>query len=198
LNDNIGYAKACNQLAIYGTGDIIGLLNADVWLNTAHVDTIQQRFDNGDFHIYGPKQRDEHKKITHGGIVGTPASPRHRNWQKLDSHGELSNDIIEPVTISGSAYFIRRNTWDELTNCPTYRECYPEAEGAFLPTRHYYEETWCSYHARSHGYKIVFDGTVTIGHSFHASPIKSSTDQRYFSESRILFDDMCLYHEIES
>src|ERR1700758_2938148 len=33
FNENIGYARACNQLAAQGTAEIIGFLNADVWLS---------------------------------------------------------------------------------------------------------------------------------------------------------------------
>ncbi len=195
-NDNIGYAAACNHLASQGSGDIIGLLNADAWLTTEDLRQIQLRFDETDVAILGPKQRNEQHKITHGGIFGTQKEPEMRGWLKFDPKDEMYRDTLEAVTVSGAAYFIRRDVWDELTNCPTYHEMHPKALGAFLPTKHYYEETWCSYHAAAHGHKIVYDGTISIGHTFHASSPINSEPQELFYNSQVMFRTMCDIHGI--
>ncbi len=197
-NDNIGYSGACNQLAGEGSSDIIALLNADVWMTSASMVRAQQIFDeNPDIHILGPKQRDENGLITHAGIVGTNTAPAHRGWRQSDFDDQLYKDRVPCVTVSGSAYFIRREVWDTLTNHPKYQEMYPGATGAFLPTPHYYEETWCSYFARHLGYNVVYDGTVSIGHSWHkSSPVGGEADSK-FKESQAIFRKACDYIGIE-
>lgn len=198
MNDNIGYSGACNQLAARGSSDIIALLNADVWITSEALVRAQKIFDdNPDIHILGPKQRDENGLITHAGIVGTNTSPAHRGWRQSDFNDELYKDRVPCVTVSGSAYFIRREVWNTLTNHPQYREMYPDAAGAFLPTPHYYEETWCSYFARHLGYNVVYDGSISIGHSWHkSSPVGGEADSK-FKESQEIFRKACDYIGIE-
>lgn len=202
INENIGYSAACNDLAAYSNSNIIGLLNSDVWFSTEDMVKIDNIFkENPDIHILGPKQRDENSFITHAGIVGTNTSPKHRGWRDYDPSDVLYKDRIECVTVSGSAYFIRRDVWNSLWNHPKYREIYPDATGAFLPTPHYYEETWCSYFARHLGYNVVYDGSVSIGHSWHASSPKpgkgySEADSK-FPISREIFRSACDYIGIE-
>lgn len=201
-NENIGYSAACNALAASSKNDVIGLLNADVWLTSADVFKINRIFEeNPDIHILGPKQRDENGYITHAGIIGTNTAPAHRGWRNWDPSDTMFKDRIECVTISGSAYFIRRDVWNSLTNDKKYQEMYPGAIGAFLPTPHYYEETWCSYFARHLGYNVVYDGSVSIGHSWHASSPKpgqgySEADSK-FPISREIFRKACDYIGIE-
>lgn len=204
-NDNIGYAAACNQLASFGSGDIIGLLNSDVWLSTSDVLSIQKSFDNNpNVHILGPKQRDERGAITHAGIGGTNVRPLHRGWHKPDPMDVEFRDMLQMVTVSGSAYFIRRSVWEALTSDEEYQELVntivlngwipksrTEPLGAFLPTKHYYEETFCSYFARHRGYNVYYDGRISIGHSWHAAHEKGSDADKHWSESQFLFRYAC-------
>jgi GT2 family glycosyltransferase len=191
-NENIGYSAAANQLSSVGSGDVIAILNADVWLKTKDLIDMQDFFDqNPDIHIVGPKQRDENGLITHGGIIGTNTKPIMRGWREKDPKDILYKDVIDCVTISGSAFFIRRKVWNDMTNNKQYRSIYPNATGAFLPTPHYYEETWCSYFARYLGYKVVYNGHISIGHSWHkSSPIGGEADQK-FKLSQKIFRDAC-------
>lgn len=191
-NDNVGYAAACNHLASLGSADVICLLNADVWMTSAAVMKIDEIFQQDDnVHILGPKQRDEKGFITHAGIVGSNIAPKHRGWREHDPNDVLYKDRIDCVTVSGSAYFVRRDVWNTLWNDPEYRRMYPEATGAFLPTPHYYEETWCSYFARHRGYNVVYDGSVSVGHSWHkSSPVGGEADQK-FQTSREIFRKAC-------
>jgi GT2 family glycosyltransferase len=195
-NENVGYSAACNLMAANTDSDIICLLNADVWLTSEDVVKVQKIFDqNPDIHILGPKQRDESGRITHAGIVGTNTAPKHRGWREYDAEDILYRDRVECVTVSGSAYFIRRSVWEALTNDEEYRKMYPQAIGAFLPTPHYYEETWCSYFARHRGYNVVYDGTVSIGHSWHASSPKPGEGYSHadaqFKVSQSIFRNAC-------
>lgn len=195
-NTNVGYSAACNTLASYGEGDVIGLLNADVWLTTDDVEQIQFSFDTmPDCAILGPKQRDEMGHITHAGIFGDNEHPTHRGWKQFDPQDLLYRDVMEAVTVSGSAYFIRRSVWKDLTKCDVYRQCAPETLGAFLPTPHFFEETFCAYHARAHGYKIFYDGRISIGHSWHSSSPVGSQNLK-FAQSREIFRSACDAHGI--
>lgn len=196
--ENIGYARACNDVAEKGSAPIVALLNADVWFTYGQLKRIQKSFDQNEaIAILGPKQRDEAGRIVHAGIFGSNEQPKHRGWKQLDLSDELYRDQVEAVTISGSAYFIRRNIWQELTQCKIYQQIAPGATGAFLPTPHYYEETFCSYHARAHEHKIFYDGNISIGHSWHAShDIGSRVDKEFFSSSQRSFRAACAVHNI--
>lgn len=202
LRKNIGYSAAVNMMASRSRADIIGILNGDVWMTTDDCRNIQKIFnDNPEIDILGPKQRDENGFITHAGIVGTNTQPKHRGWREHDPNDVLYKDRIECVTVSGSAYFIKRSVWNSLTTNEKYSQIYPNAIGAFLPTPHYYEETWCSYFARHLGYKVFYDGSVSIGHSWHASTPKPgegvSHADRYFPISREIFRKACDHIGIE-
>lgn len=199
LQNNVGYARACNSLAASSSGEIIALCNADIWMYASDIYHIDQIFkNNNDIHLLGPKQRDEIGRITHGGIFGTLEAPQHRGWRQSDPDDILYRSRERAVTISGSAYFIRRNVWDDLTKCQQYQDVAPNALGAFLPTKHYWEETYCSYHAQAHGYNVFYEGAVSIGHSWHASsPINGPMDHPdVIEESRSTFRNACDYHNI--
>jgi len=197
-NSNVGYSSACNQLASMGSSDIICLLNADVWLKSNDINKVKALYESDDsIHILGPKQRDENGYITHAGIVGTNLSPKHRGWREHDPHNNLYIDRIECVTVSGSAYFIRRDVWDSLSNNSEYKKIFPDSNGAFLPTPHYYEETWCSYFARHLGYNVHYDGSISIGHSWHKSSEVGGHADSYFSISREIFRKACDHFKIE-
>ena len=202
LRENIGYSAAVNMMASKSKSSIIGILNGDVWMTSKDCTRIEQIFNqNEDIHILGPKQRDEKGFITHAGIIGSNVHPKHRGWREHDPHDLLYKDQIDCVTVSGSAYFVRRDVWDAMTSHPKYKEMYPNAIGAFLPTPHYYEETWCSYFARYLGYNVIYDGTVSIGHSWHASTPRPgegiSHADKYFPISREIFRKACDYIGIE-
>lgn len=201
FNDNIGYASACNQLAAMGSAPIVGLLNSDVWLNTKKLRHIISAFEEyPEIAILGPKQLDERNHITHAGIEGDETTARPRGWKIADPKDRKFKELKEMVSVSGSAYFVRREIWDELTNCPIYQEVpvvkQNPHKGAFLPTPHYYEETFCSYHARAHGYKVFYDGRVSIGHSWHASHAQGSKYDRMMTISKKLFQAACDSHGI--
>jgi glycosyltransferase involved in cell wall biosynthesis len=209
-NFNYGYAYACNFLASESRSDVIGLLNADVWLRSRDVARIEERMIELNTDILGPKQRDEDGNITHAGIFGSNTEPQHRAWKVSDPDDTLFRDSLNAVTVSGSAYFVNRLTWENLGNDDEYlallqhlveKNCIPtwssSIRGAFLPTPHYYEETWCSYFARHRGYNIMYDGEVSIGHSWHASSEIGGEPDSKFKISQAIFRESCDFMGIE-
>lgn len=195
VEGNIGYAQACNYGANFGKRDFIAFFNADVILTKNAINLCHDALRaNTDWAILGPCQVDNGNRIRHAGIFGSLEAPIHRGWNETN-RGQF-RDVRDAVTVSGSAYFIRRSVWDELTACPLYRDIAPDAQGAFLPTRHYYEETFCSYHAHAHDYRVVYYGYVTIVHKWHqASPIGGFAEQQ-FPISREYFRKACNHHGI--
>lgn len=145
FNENIGYGRACNQLAAMGQSEYIALCNSDIWFtNSYQIEALMDILNNDQtISILGPKQRDESGYVTAGGIFGTLEAPKHRGWKVYDPEDHLYRDRQEAVTVAGSAYFIRRPVWNELTNCDVYKGlevCQNSGVplGAFLPTPHYY------------------------------------------------------------
>jgi GT2 family glycosyltransferase len=185
FDENCGYATAVNHGSTLSDREIVVALNADVQLRgTAPED---------DWGILGPMQTDQRGLLTHSGIFGTPENPTFEgNWHKKPV--EAHRVIREAVSVSGSAYFVKRDLWRELTECSLFRRACPEAEGAMLVTPHYYEEMFVSLHARSHGYKVIYDGTTEIIHKWHqASPIGGWAD-RQMPISRDIFRRACDIH----
>jgi GT2 family glycosyltransferase len=192
---NVGYARACNELGSMGSSDVVAVFNADVILKPEALDTCAGMLvSQPRWGVLGPRQVDDHNKITAGGIFGTSEQPFMRSWKESDQ-GQCNDIRDDCVTVSGAAMFIRRQLWNDLTNCPTFREIAPDALGPLLPTQHYYEETWCCYHARHHDYRCVFLGTVGIVHRWHTShPQGSDVDRMVMPSSRAYFRAACEKH----
>ncbi len=188
---NVGYAKAVNRAALMGEHDVIGIFNADTKFTdniaTECHDVLQS---DTKWAILGPRQVDSKGRITHGGFV-----PYERGFHGLD-HPDYHDIRPDAATVSGSAFFVKRSVWQELTGCPLYEQF--KAEGAFLPTQHYFEETWCCYHARSHGYKVVYYGPSVMIHEWHRASSRGGFADQQFSRSKALFERACECHGIQT
>ena len=197
-HSNFGYSYAVNTGVAFGSHDTIVAFNADICLTPGAVEGCTQLLHSRpDYGVVGPKQLDSGRRITHAGIFGTLENPRHRGFHELDRNKEKYKDIRDDcVSVSGSAYFTKRDVWDELWHCPTYMALHPDVEGAFLPTSHYYEETWYSYHCHAHGYKVVYNGETDIVHKWHtATPVGGIAESR-MPESKKMFQIACDSHKI--
>lgn len=173
--ENIGYSGACNRGA-YGSYDHVGLFNADVRITEGSIDALVSYLDADDTRaVAGPRQLDERGRFTAAGIFGDREHPIHRGWQE-NAGGKYQDNRDDCPTVSGAAFVVKRAAWDELTNCPEFSRAsvacqLGEPQGALLNTQHFYEETFCCYHAIQHGYKCCFLGEVTMVHKWHqASP----------------------------
>ena len=204
FGDNIGYARAANFVirnareCMDSDPAVIAIFNADTrFIDRGCVDScIDLLMSNDDVAVVGPMQRDSAGKITHAGIVGTNSKPIHRGW--MSNYPDQYRDITDAVSVSGSAYFIKTSVWDEMTACPLYIQAAPSALGAFLPTQHYYEETFCSYHVREHGYRVLYNGEAEMIHEWHkASEVNGEVDVKIMPESKKLFEHACNLHRIE-
>lgn len=191
---NLGYARACNLGASLGHAQYLALLNCDIAFKEGCVQTIIDYFDtNPDAGVIGPRTTTTDGRLTHAGIIRNPnGRDQHRAW--LHPDGPAYQDTLSVPTVSGATYFVRRTAWDELTACPFFQETAPGASGAFLPTRHFYEETWCSYHARAHGWDVVYLGATKMIHEWHKSSPVGSIPMHAAEEQ---FRKACAHHDIE-
>lgn len=199
--ENIGYARAVNYLSTLGESEVLGIFNADTRLTENLVTECHNALmSNPTWAVVGPRQIDDTGRITHGGIFGDSAHPKERGFKHRNSN-EYADIREDAITVSGSAYFIKRSVWNELYNCPIYRASNQDAEGAFLPTPHFYEETYCSFHARAHGYKTVYYGPATMIHRWHGSTRRTGPAERHLQQlrrtSREMFRTACDAHGIE-
>lgn len=195
---NVGYAFACNTAVMNSDADYFAFFNADVWFRDDAIDKTLMAMIEGDWGVCGPRQVDSKRKFTHAGIFGTHEAPKHRAWHHTD-RGDYT-DTVEAITVAGSAYFIKGDVWRDLAGCPIFKQFLYDQQrdciGAFLPTKHYYEETWCSYHAWKHGYKVMYFGGATVVHEWHkASPLGGHAD-KLMAESQAMFRAACDVHDI--
>jgi GT2 family glycosyltransferase len=193
---NLYYSGALNRAAKWCNSEVMAFFNADTQIRAGVLDHCSDLLMSDPlFAVVGPGQVSSRGLTTHAGIFGTLDRPRHRGWkERWKSDFE---DTREAVTVSGSAYFVKTDVYHELWDCPQYREIYPDVEGAFLPTTHYYEETWFSYHAQAHGYKVMYTGEMQMVHEWHgASPVGGWAEQQ-MPKSRRMFREMCQHHSIQ-
>ena len=193
---NVGYGAACNLGGAVGTNDAILFANSDTILKPGFEECYKalQFFD--DWGLLGPRQVDEHGRLTAGGVFGSARAPQLREWHKPDV-GQCSDIRPDAVSVAGSLVFMKRRVWDELTLCPLFRRAQPNSSGAFLETPHYFEETYMAYHARAHGYKCVYYGPVKMIHLWHRSSTHGSWADNQFGVSQQLFRQACRFHRIE-
>jgi hypothetical protein len=193
--DNVGYARACNEGASHGQNDVILLANADTVLSDGLRECHDALMAHDDWGVLGPRQTNEQNLITAGGIFGTETSIGQRGWNQPDN-GQF-NAVEEAMSVSGSLYFIKRKVWDELTQCEYMQAMFPGIQGAFIPSKHYYEETCCSYHARHHGYKCIFYGPVKMTHYWHKSSVVGGHADQQVEPSKQLMRQFLDSHGIE-
>lgn len=194
--DNLYYSGALNRQGWLGAHDVVAFFNADTELRPG---VLSHCYDlllsDPQIAVVGPMQVNQRGLVTHAGIFGTLKRPAHAAW--LRPPGPENQVVREAVTVSGSAYFVKRSVFNEMYECPIYRDLYPDVEGPFLPTKHYYEETWFSYHVQAHGYKVMYDGEVKMIHQWHTSTPKGGWADRQIGEAKKMFVEMCDHHGID-
>lgn len=195
LVSNIGYSGACNYGASLGDSDYVAFLNSDTeFVDDKCVDYCVDFMESHlDVAVVGPLQYSSDGVITAGGIFGTHDAPFQRGWKSKNL--KQCRDTKEAVTVSGSAFFLRRSVWDEMQECEIYRSCFPLASGGLPPFPHFYEETLYCYHVFAHGYKCFYLGEGEMIHQWHqSSPVGSQNEN--FEVGRKGFREFCDKHGI--
>lgn len=194
--DNVGYGYACNQGGADGNREIVGLFNVDMSFRDAAIDRCcEQLLGHDNWGLCGPRQTNSLGRHTAGGIYGTDTAPEHHWWMAQDD-GRMARETRDDCTVVvGSAMFIRRSVWDELTGCSLYRRHAPRPNpvGPLLETPLLYEDAWLSYHARGHDWKCGFVGDAHITHEWHGA-IKYHGGDQHMAPSKELFRHSCDEH----
>jgi GT2 family glycosyltransferase len=207
FDTNVGYGTACNVAAenagAFEPRPVLALFNADTRLAPGITKQCADALlANPDWGVLGPRQIDDAGRLTHAGITGTNEHCEPRAWRERDRGQHHQAEAV--ISVSGSAYFIKRQVWDELRDCPYYlawlalNRPATETIGAFLPTPLYYEETWCSYHTRAHGWKVVYFGHAQMVHRWHKAVEAAGHGEptAKYHEAAAMFHDCCDHHGI--
>jgi hypothetical protein len=194
--ENIGYARACNLGAAFSPqNDVILLANADTLLSDGFKECYGALMAHDDWGVLGPRQVNEFNQITAGGIKRLGQGNQQRGWNEFDV-GQF-NDVFECPFISGSLMFIKRRVWKELTDCSFFKQVEPNAIGANIHTRHYFNDTWLGYHTEAHGYKNIFYGPVQMTHFWHKSSPVGGYGEQNWAHDQTLYRQACVFHGIQ-
>lgn len=198
--ENVGYNIACNIAAKAFLGEhcreVIAFFNADTELRPGVLEGCHRHLmADPTVGVVGPRQVNSKNQLTAAGINGTLVAPTHRGWMQPD-RGQY-NDVLDCVTVSGAAYFVRRDVLDLLAECATYRASDPAATGAWLTCHHYYAETFLSYHAAAHGFKVRYVGDVpAMIHEWHKSSPQGGLGEQRIKADQAKFRSACDDHRI--
>ena len=178
------YAQSVNRSLARGTAPYVLALNADTRM-LEPPDRILAIFEeHADIAVIGPRQIDEHGRITHAAITGDNLQRQHRFWMQplADVASQCAEWTLDVPTVSGAVYFARRSVWEQL--------------GGFLETKHFYEETALDFAVRHAGWRVVYTGASTWEHLFNRSPVNENWRAQVAAESRQAFRAFCALHGI--
>lgn len=216
---NVGFNRAVNDALTVGDRQTVAVFNADTAFIASPADTgrlpgenVVDRMDRlivtePGVGVVGPRQIDSRGKITAGGIFGTMAEPKHRDFGHAAA-GPLSRDVRrDAVVVAGSAFAASRHMLDELQGCPIHADfvmatddlrglATPTNWGPLLPTTHFWGETWLCYHALAHGYVNWYVGDVTMIHECHGAPNSLGWARQHRTADQALFRAACDHHGI--
>lgn len=130
----------------------------------------------------GPKQLDSKMRITAAGIFGTDEHPQHRHWHRPDPWNKIGRDALPAIMVAGSCF---------LTPAPVFHDLH-----GLLEAKHYFSDTWYSYHIRAHGGEVWHYGHPWIIHEWHqSSAIGDKETDGKFKEDQALFRKYCAEHD---
>jgi len=178
-DDNLGYARACNQGIKKGNSEYILLLNSDIRVTEGWLKPLVEMASSDDeIAVVGPKLINEAGEIVGAGVTELDETCSPRGWKEEDSDGKY-DEVEECVSVGGAAYLIKRELIPEIG---LFDERY------FF----YFEETDYSLRVREKGYKVIYCPKSKIYH-LHEGSLKEGDEvgrkkrNKYFSESQELF-----------
>lgn len=194
---NIGYNAAANGYGHRG-GDVQIVCNADVAFTAespACIEALAVAALVPEWGTVGPRQVNQQRKVTAGGIFGPTDRPKLREFKRHNSHAVW--DVRSDATyVAGSIVALRSDVWAELTACPVYQDAANHPAGPWLPTKHWWGDSWLGYHALHHGYCNAYLGDVWAFHDVHGAPGSLTWGQRNKAPDAALFAAACEAHGI--
>ena len=160
---NLGFAPAVNKGVEASSGEIIILLNTDVYPEAGFLEPLLKHFSNIKVFAAGALDRsiENHGVILRGRGLG--------EWRRgflVHRRGEV--DKSNTLWVSGGSGAFRKTIWEKLGG---FNELYAPF---------YWEDIDLSYRALKSGYKILFEPKSVVVHEHEKGTIRNK-----YSESRI-------------
>ncbi len=159
---NMGFAKTVNFGVSKANGEILLLLNTDVYPEAGFLDPLLANFKDEAVFAVGCMDRSIEKDghVLRGRGVGS--------WKRgflVHSRGEVN--LTDTLWVSGGSGTFRRSIWDKLGGM----------DPLFSPF--YWEDIDLSYRALKSGYKLVFEPKSTVFHEHEKGVIKKQFKKSY-------------------
>lgn len=152
---NLGFSSTVNKGVRNAKGNVIILLNTDVYPEENFLTPLLKHFEDDDVFAVGcmDKSMEDGKTILRGRGLG--------KWQKgflIHRRGEV--DKTDTLWVSGGSGAFRKTVWDKLGG---FNELY---------NPFYWEDIDLSYRALKSGYKVVFEPKSVVVHEHEKGAIK--------------------------
>ncbi len=154
---NLGFSSTVNNGAAHASGDILLLLNTDVYPEKGFLEPLLKHFEDSQIFAVGcmDKSIEGEKVVLRGRGLGS--------WQRgflVHRRGEVNK--ISTLWVSGGSGAFRKSVWDKLGGLnPLYNPFY-------------WEDIDLSYRAQKSGYKVLFEPESSVFHEHDKGAIKSS------------------------
>lgn len=157
---NQGFAAAINYGVTHATGDVVLLLNSDVYPNSGFIKAALPHFTNQAIFAVGCMDKSVEKT---GVVLRGRGEMYWKEGMVLHRRGEVDNTSTDWV--SGGSGFFRRDLFLKLGGFDTL----------FSP--YYWEDIDLSYRARKAGYTLVFEQNSVVVHEHEKGSIKQVADE---------------------
>lgn len=164
-NKNKGFSSTVNRGVRESNGDIVLLLNTDVYPQKGFLIPLLKHFDDQEVFAVGclDKSIEGEKTVERGRGLG--------EWKKgllIHRRGEVNKS--NTLWVSGGSGAFRKSIWDQL-------EGFNELFNPF-----YWEDIDLSYRALKSGYKVIFESKSIVFHEHEKGAIKSKYSQSKIKE----------------
>ena len=175
---NLGYARACNQGILHGNSKYLALLNSDIEVKEGWLEPLLTVLAEEDVAVVGPKMINKEGYIVGAGVDQINDSYWPRGWMEKEEPGvfDQQEDLI---SVGGACYLLKR---DLLPVLGLFDEEY------FF----YFEELDYSLRAREKGYRVVYCPQSVVYHHHEGTLdlenfLERLKRNRYFIESKKRF-----------
>lgn len=173
--ENGGYAKGNNLAARHATGQYLFVLNPDTVVAEGAVDRMVDYMDRNPDCVVTPKLLQGDGSINACGTTMHFTGITHCNG--LGESSEHYTGAFETLVMSGAAFMLSRQAWDDVSGF----------DPAFFM---YMEDVDLSLRLRLRGYRIVCDADAVVVHDYH---LRLNSRKLFFLERNRLFMIAKLY-----
>jgi GT2 family glycosyltransferase len=158
-----GFGKNVNRGASIATGDVLILLNSDVYPHKSFLEPLLKHFEEADVFAVGcldESIEEDGKVIYRGrGIGEFKKGFLNHNKGKIDGENTL--------WVSGGSGAFRKTLWDKLNGMDTIYDPF------------YWEDIDLSYQARKGGFRTLFEQKSVVTHEHETGVVKKQFSENY-------------------